>query len=111
MLSYPQENFHLFIGEGKEIIFAGIKEKNINDSDIFDFIEKGANVKGRGVKKVFIALDTLSPTARLIAKNNKLIIWDVNDINRLLHIYNKTAVACDYAGEAPSALTNIQTSS
>jgi len=95
MISYPQENLHLFIGEGKEIIFAGIKEKNVNDSDIFDFIEKGANVKGRGVKKVFIALDTVSPTAKLIAKNNKLTIWDVNDINRLLHIYNKAEVPWD----------------
>lgn len=95
IISYPQKNFHLLVGEGKEIIFAGIKEKNIEDNDIFEFIEKGTNVKNKGVKKIFIALDTLPPTARLIAKNNKLIIWDMNEVNRLLSIYNKPIVTCN----------------
>ncbi|MCK4519682.1 MAG: hypothetical protein KAT96_00725, partial [Candidatus Omnitrophica bacterium] len=99
IISYPARNFHLLIGEGKEIVFAGIKEKNVEDNDIFDFIEKGSNIKGKRVKKIFVSLDTLPPTARLIAKNNKLIIWDVNEVNRLLSVYNKPIVSYDLQQE------------
>ena len=94
IISDHKKDFHLLIGEGKEIIFAGIKERDTQENDIFEFIEKGANIKGKGVKKIFISLNGLPPTARLIAKNNKLIIWDVNEINRLLKIYNKPIVSC-----------------
>jgi hypothetical protein len=90
--SYPQKQFHLIGAEGKEIIFAGIKEGNVEDTDIFDFIEKGSNVKGKKVKKIFISLSNLPDTAKLIAKNNRLLTWDVNEVNRLLHIYNRSLV-------------------
>jgi hypothetical protein len=93
IISYPEKNLHLLIGEGKEIIFVGIKEKNVEDGDIFDFIEKGSSIKGKGVKKIFISLDKFSPTARLAAKNNKLIAWDVNEINYLLRTYNKPVIS------------------
>ena len=93
IISYPTRDFHLLVGEGKEIVFAGIKEKNVEDNDIFDFIEKGSNIKGKGVKKIFVSLDNLPPTARLIAKNNKLTIWDINEVNRLLTVYNKPIVS------------------
>lgn len=89
IISYPQKEFHLLVGEGKEIIFAGIKEREVDNADIFEFIEKGANIKGKRVKKIFVSLDNIPSTARLIAKNNKLTIWDINDVNRLLNVYNK----------------------
>lgn len=95
IISYPARDFHLLIGEGKEIVFAGIKEKNVEDNDIFDFIEKSSNIKGKKVKKIFVSLDNLPPTARLIAKNNKLTIWDVDEVNRLLTVYNKPIVALE----------------
>jgi hypothetical protein len=94
-VSYPEENFHLLIGEGREIIFAGLKEKSATENDILAFLEKGANIKGKGVKKVFITLDTAKANTKLIAKNSKLTIWDVNDINQLLDIYNKANIAWD----------------
>ncbi|MCF7907679.1 MAG: hypothetical protein K9L86_02240 [Candidatus Omnitrophica bacterium] len=88
-ISYPQRDFHFIIGEGKEIIFAGIKGKDADDIDMTDFIEKGANIRGKGVKKIFISLGTLPSATRLIAKNNKIAIWDLQELNKLLHIYNK----------------------
>jgi len=92
IISFPEKNFHLLIGEGKEIIFAGIKEKNTNDNDVFEFLEKGANIKGKKVKKIFISLDRISSTTRLIAKNNKLLILDIDSLNQLCSIYNKPLV-------------------
>jgi len=99
VISYPTRDFHLLIGDGKEIVFAGIKEKNVEDNDIFDFIEKGSNIKGKRVKKIFVSLDNLPPTARLIAKNNKLTIWDIDEVNRLLTVYNKPIVSSEVRTE------------
>ncbi|MCK5393190.1 MAG: hypothetical protein KAI91_02550 [Candidatus Omnitrophica bacterium] len=92
VISYPKNDFHLLIGKGKEIIFAGIKEKNVDDNDILDFIEKGSNIKGKRVKKIFISLDDIPHRVRLIAKNNKLTMWDLQEVNNLLNIYNKPVV-------------------
>ncbi len=92
IISYPEKDFHIFVGEGKGIIFAGIKENDAQESDIFDFIEKSSAVRGKQVKKIFVSLGILPPTARTIAKNNKVLIWDVNEVNRLFSIYNKPLV-------------------
>ena len=93
VISYPEESFHLLVGEGQEIIFVGIKEKDTDGNDIFNFIEKGSGIKGKRVKKIFISLSGISAEARLIAKNNKLITWDINECNRLLDVYNRPPVA------------------
>jgi hypothetical protein len=93
LMSYPEKNLHFLIGEGQEIIFVGIKESCAEDGDIFEFIEKGSTIKGKGVRKIFISLNTFSPSAKLAAKNNKLTVWDINDINDLMHIYQKPILA------------------
>ncbi|UCD15600.1 MAG: hypothetical protein JSV34_00680 [Candidatus Omnitrophota bacterium] len=93
IISYPERSFHFIIGEGKEIVFVGVKESHAHDSDILDFLERGSNIRGRGVRKIFISLDRVSPTAKLIAKSHKLLLWDVNEINNLLRVYNKPGIS------------------
>ncbi|MBD3264057.1 MAG: hypothetical protein GF375_03025 [Candidatus Omnitrophica bacterium] len=99
IISYPQENFHLLVGEGKQIVFAGIKEQPTDDRDIFRFLEKGSNIKGKKVKKIFISLGEISLTAKVLAKNNKLITWDINEVNKLLGVYNRPMVTCNLSAE------------
>ncbi len=89
IVSYPENDFHLLIGEGEKIIFAGIKEKTADAKDIFDFIEKGTNIKGKNIQKIFISLDELTDTAKLLAKNKKITVWNRDSLNCLLNIYNK----------------------
>jgi hypothetical protein len=95
ILSYPEKNLHLFIGEGKEIIFAAIKESDVEDADVMEFIERGSNIKGKRVKKIFISTKRFSATAKLVAKNHKLIIWDANDINHLSTVYNRPIISLE----------------
>lgn len=95
LMSYPEKNLHFLIGEGHEIIFVAIKESCVDDNDVFDFIEKGSVIKGKGVRKIFISLDTFSASAKLAAKNNKLITWDINEINDLMRVYQRPIIACD----------------
>jgi hypothetical protein len=92
LMSYPQKNIHFLIGEGHEIIFVGIKEDCAEDSDIFDFVEKGSAIKGKKIKKIFISLGAFSDSAKLAAKNNRLTIWDINEINNLMRVYHKPII-------------------
>jgi hypothetical protein len=93
IVSYPEKNFHLIVGEGKEIIFVGIKDACTEDKDILDFLEQGSSVKGKGVRKIFISLDKVSSAVKLVAKNNKLPLWDIDEINRIMTVYNKPIIS------------------
>jgi len=100
LMSYPDKKTHLLIGEGREVLFVAIKEEEANDNDVFDFIEKGSSLKGKSVKKIFISLDDFTSSARLIAKNNKLIAWGINEMNDLCRAYNKPIICAENKLEA-----------
>ncbi|MDD3296654.1 MAG: hypothetical protein PHU64_04755 [Candidatus Omnitrophica bacterium] len=99
LVSYPQKEFHLLVGEGKEIVFTGVKETDTSENDLVEFIEKGRNVKGRSVRKIFISLGEIPSTVKLIAKNNKIIAWDIDDINRLFSVYNRAILGYETTPE------------
>ncbi len=98
MLPYPEERFRFLVGEGKDIIFVGIKKNTADDADIVDYIEKTRVFKNKKVKKIFITLNNFSTSARIIAKENKLITWDINEINELLKIYHKPIIINENTG-------------
>ncbi|MDD4954975.1 MAG: hypothetical protein PHP17_02920 [Candidatus Omnitrophica bacterium] len=95
LMSYPDKKTHLLIGEGREVLFVAIKEEEANDNDIFDFLEKGSSLKGKNVKKIFVSLDDFTSSARLIAKNNKLIAWGINEMNDLCRAYNRPIICAE----------------
>jgi len=92
IIFYPERKVNFLIGEGKKIIFVGIKEDTTDDMDILDYIEKTGFLKRKNIKRIFIALGSFTTSAKLIAKENKLIIWDANEINHLLRIYRKPII-------------------
>ena len=95
MISYPERNLHLVIGEGKGIVFAGVKEDDVEDADIFDFLEKGRGLNAQNIKKIFISFRRFSSTAKLIAKDHKVMAWDVDEVNHLLDIYHKPTISLE----------------
>ena len=86
---YPHNNINFLIGEGKEILFMGIKEHYVNDADVISYLEKSSFIRGKKIKKIFVSLRGASSTARLIAKENKLIFWDREDFSQILRVYHK----------------------
>jgi hypothetical protein len=94
VISYPN-SLHLIIGEGKEVIFIGVKENQVEDRDVVEFIEKISSVKRKNVKKIFISLERFTSSAKLIAKNYRLTTWDIDEVNSLLTIYNKSIISLD----------------
>ena len=89
IIAYPEKHMNLLVGEGDEIVFAGIKDDITNQTDIFDFIRRTKALKVKNIRKIFISLGDLTSSAKFIAKQNKISIWDTNELNTLLRIYNK----------------------
>jgi hypothetical protein len=93
LISLP--NFHIIVGEGNEILFIGVKETIPEDEDIVEFVEKTRSIKTKKVRKIFISLEKMNLNSRLIAKNHKITIWDIDEVNRILSIYNRSVIPLD----------------
>ncbi|MBN2482594.1 MAG: hypothetical protein JXD21_00150 [Candidatus Omnitrophica bacterium] len=89
LVNYPQEKLDLLVGEGDELVFVGIKEEETQDSDILNFLNKTDAVRTKNMKKIFISLGDMNASARLIAKESKVALWDRHELNTLFQIYNK----------------------
>jgi len=95
IVSDKDKGTHIVIGDGQEIVVLGIKENTVEDNDITEFMEKGSNIKGKKVKKIFISLDKFSHSAKLIAKENHFITWDIDDVNNLMKAYNRPIISTE----------------
>ena len=89
IISYPENRFNILVGEGDEILFAAVKEEETNDADILKFETITDSIKIKNLKKIFISLGELNSSAKLIAKESRIQLWDINQINSLLSIYRK----------------------
>lgn len=95
VIFYPERKINFLIGEGKKVIFMGIKEDLADDNDIIEYIDKTNALKGKYIRKFFITLDQFTPAAKIIAKENNLVAWDINEINDLFRIYKKPVMVSD----------------
>lgn len=77
------------IGEGNDILIAALKESALEESDVLDFKLQCTSLKSRKVKKCIVTLDTYTDNARLAAKENSINLWNKDDVNFLLRLYNK----------------------
>jgi len=92
IITYPEENSNLLIGEGKEIIIVEIKEGECKEKDICRFIERSSLLKNRNLKRIYIYLGNIEDSVKLIAKKDKIILWGKEELNELLRIYNKPII-------------------
>ncbi|OQX81499.1 MAG: hypothetical protein B6D56_02155 [Candidatus Omnitrophica bacterium 4484_70.1] len=92
IITYPEENSNLLIGEGKEIIIVEIKEGACKEKDIYRFIERSSLLKNRNLKRIYIYLGEIEDSVKLIAKKDKIILWGKEELNELLRIYNKPII-------------------
>jgi len=92
---------------------AGIKEDYVGEDDIIEFIDACKKFKyNKPLKRILITLDEMDVNARLIAKEEKIITWDLPCINSLLEIYGRPRIVkrslpkgqAPFDPEAPSTL-------
>jgi AAA+ ATPase superfamily predicted ATPase len=67
-------------------------EKEVDDNDIIDFMRR---MKASGLKvsnKVLITLKGIDENSKLLAKEIKISIWDLQTVNMLLNLYGKKRI-------------------
>ena len=67
-------------------------ERMVNENDIVDYIR---NLKGLGCKianKIIMPLYDMDENAKLLAKELKISIWDISQVNMLLNFYGKNRI-------------------
>jgi AAA+ ATPase superfamily predicted ATPase len=69
-----------------------IKEGVIDEDDIALFIKETNKMSLKVIKKVLVPLDGIDLNATLLAKVNKIWIWNLKSLNFIMDIYNKDKV-------------------
>lgn len=92
VITYPEQDLKLLVGEGKDIVIVGIKEGESKEEDIYNFIERSRLIKNRNLKRIFISLGKISDSVKLIAKKDRIVLWGREELNNILRIYNKVIV-------------------
>lgn len=63
--------------------------EEIKDIDIMEFIERCKTLKLKTQGRVFVALSGVEMNARLMAKEEKIWLWDLDALNYLMLLYGK----------------------
>ena len=68
----------------------GVNENEVCENEVTEFIRNLKTFKYKIHKKVLITLRGMEVNATLLAKENKIWIWDLNSLNLLLDSYGKS---------------------
>lgn len=69
-----------------------VYEKDVGEDEIIDYIRTSKLLGQKLANKVIIALRGMDENAKLLAKELKISIWDIETVNALLHAYGKKRV-------------------
>jgi len=67
-------------------------EKEVCENDITAYIRNIKSLEGTVANKVIITLRGIDENAKLLAKELKISLWDMNTINTVLRLYGKTRI-------------------
>ena len=82
------------LGRSKDILWImAIKPDNLMEEDIADFAKQCQRLRYvKPQKKVIITNSNIDTNVRLKAMEEKVLTWDLDDLNTLLDLYNKPRV-------------------
>lgn len=69
-----------------------IKEDGINEQDVNDFILLSKKFKNKMIQKVIIGLGDIERNAHLLAKESRIMTWDISSLNNLLDLYGQPRI-------------------
>ena len=88
-------------GRGKKYLACHLKDKitlvyyskgRISENDVLDFISYSIKYKPILNRRILIALDEIDINAKIMAKEIKMWIWDIDSLNELLDIYGRQRI-------------------
>ena len=77
---------------GNKYWISQIEEKKVKESDVAEFAQKCKKSRYNVQRKILIALKDLDINAKLLAKEEKIWVWGLGDINLLLDLYGKPPI-------------------
>ncbi len=84
------KDMKFIIGEAKNYyLILAFKETSPEDTDILEFSHRCSYFKRRQPKKIFITLNEADLTTKVLAKEKKLFVWERDQVNLLMQLYNK----------------------
>ena len=83
---------YLAVSSGGKSWLCQIFERPISESDIAEFIKNIKSLDYKVERKVLIALRETEANAKLLAKELKISIWDLETLNLLMALYNKKGI-------------------
>jgi hypothetical protein len=75
-----------------KLCLAYLSKKILDENDILDFIAYGIRYKPKLQRRIIISLEDMDINAKLMAKEMKMWIWDIDAINELLDIFGKQKI-------------------
>ncbi|MEW5757919.1 MAG: hypothetical protein AB1755_00395 [Candidatus Omnitrophota bacterium] len=61
----------------------------IEEKDVLDFSQECKKYKTRSQHRILVTFDDIDTNARLLAKEQKILTWNVASLNSILDLYNK----------------------
>jgi hypothetical protein len=69
-----------------------IKHDLLTEEDITEFVRECKKYRHKLQRKIIIALQDIDTNARLMALEEKIWMWDLNNLNRVLDLFSKPMV-------------------
>ena len=69
-----------------------IKDNGINEQDINEFILLSKQFPNKTIQKIIIGLGDIDRNARLLAKESRILTWDITSLNNLMDFYGKPRI-------------------
>jgi len=66
-----------------------LREDVVNEEEVILFIEKISKFDLKPEKKILIFINEIEPNARLKALQEKMLLWNVSDLNLLMNFYHR----------------------
>lgn len=77
---------------GSKYWISQIEEKKVKENDVADFVQKCKKSRYNVQRKILITLKDLDINAKLLAKEEKIWVWGLGDLNLLLDLYGKPLI-------------------
>lgn len=82
---------HQVAGSKKRWLCA-VKEKEVRENEVAEFALRCKKNKDKVHKRLLIVLNRIDVNAKLLAKQEKIVTWDINNLNMLLDLYGKEQI-------------------
>jgi hypothetical protein len=70
----------------------GLKYEPLTEKDVIDFSKECKKYRNRQQKRIILAFKDIDTNARLRALEEKIITWDLNNLNQILDLFSKPRV-------------------